>query len=89
MRGSARIISRINCGVFAAGAIKAGAVSFGTLPGSAEARGMISAYGSRTKRTGLMRYLSVTPIEPQQLVWLVPQYGVDYDIISNTNWNIK
>ena len=42
-----------------------------------------------TDKTGVSRYLRVTPAEPQILVWLVPQYGVDYHIASNTNWNIK
>lgn len=42
-----------------------------------------------TEETNLMTYLRVSPVEPQQLVWLVPQVGIDYTIESNTNWNIK
>jgi hypothetical protein len=36
-----------------------------------------------------MRYLRVTPTEPQTLIWLVPQYGVDYHVESNQDWIIK
>jgi len=42
-----------------------------------------------TGETNLMTYLRVSPVEPQQLVWLVPQVGVNYTIESNTDWNIK
>ena len=42
-----------------------------------------------TDRSSILKYLRVTPTEPQTLIWLVPQYGVDYTIESNTNWNIK
>lgn len=49
----------------------------------------VSASGRMTEETNLKTYLRVSPIEPQQLVWLVPQVGVDYTIESNTDWNIK
>ena len=49
----------------------------------------VSASGRMTEETNLMTYLRVSPVEPQQLVWLVPQVGIDYTIESNTNWNIK
>jgi len=48
-----------------------------------------SASGRMTEETNLMTYLRVSPVEPQQLVWLVPQVGIDYTIESNTDWNIK
>ena len=48
----------------------------------------VSASGRMTEETNLMTYLRVSPVEPQQLVWLVPQVGVDYTIESNTDWNI-
>lgn len=35
------------------------------------------------------RYLRVMPAEPQVLVWLTPQYGVDYSVASNTNWTVE
>lgn len=49
----------------------------------------VTASARTTDEVGLMKYLRVTPIEPQNLVWLVPQVGIDYTIESNTNWNIK
>ena len=49
----------------------------------------VSASGRMTEETSLKTYLRVSPVEPQQLVWLVPQVGVDYTIESNTDWNIK
>lgn len=49
----------------------------------------VSASGRMTEETNLNTYLRVSPVEPQQLVWLVPQVGVDYTIESNTDWNIK
>ena len=49
----------------------------------------VSASGRMTEETNLKTYLRVSPVEPQQLVWLVPQVGVDYTIESNTDWNIK
>ena len=48
----------------------------------------VSASGRMTEETNLKTYLRVSPVEPQQLVWLVPQVGVDYNIESNTDWNI-
>lgn len=44
----------------------------------------------RTRDTGLFHWLEVTPAEPQQLVWLNPQMGIDYDIhtSSGLNWKI-
>ena len=49
----------------------------------------VSASGRMTEETSLKTYLRVSPVEPQQLVWLVPQVGIDYTIESNTDWNIK
>ena len=49
----------------------------------------VSASGRMTEETSLKTYLRVSPVEPQQLVWLVPQVGIDYIIESNTDWNIK
>ena len=47
--------------------------------------------GKRTRESGLMYWLNVTPTEPQNLVWLVPQVGIDYQIDTSTNlkWQIK
>lgn len=49
----------------------------------------VTASARTTDEIGLMKYIRVTPVEPQNLVWLVPQVGIDYTIESNTNWNIK
>ena len=50
----------------------------------------INADAYRTRDTGLLAWIEVTPTEPQQLVWLNPQYGIDYDIhtSSGLHWNI-
>lgn len=50
----------------------------------------IDGSGDRTRETGLLYWLQVTPTEPQQLVWLNPQYGIDYDIrtSSGLHWKI-
>ena len=48
----------------------------------------VSASGRMTEETNLKTYLRVSPVEPQHLVWLVPQVGIDYTIESNTHWNI-
>ena len=49
----------------------------------------VSASGRMTEETNLKTYIRVSPVEPQHLVWLVPQVGIDYTIESNTDWNIK
>lgn len=49
----------------------------------------IQSQASLTEQSGLRHFLTVTPTEPQQLVWLNPQTGIDYTIESNTDWNIK
>jgi hypothetical protein len=74
IRGSVRAVATVTSGL-AAAAI--------TLPTG------VSASGRMTDEAGLKIYLRVSPVEPQQLVWLVPQMGIDYTIESNTDWNIK
>ena len=51
----------------------------------------VSASGRMTEETNLKTYLRVSPVEPQQLVWLVPQVGIDYTIETSTDleWQIK
>lgn len=43
-----------------------------------------------TDERGLITWLHVEPTEPQQLVWLTPQVGIDYTITTSTGlkWNI-
>lgn len=48
----------------------------------------IRVYAGATEMSGVTKYLRVQPETPQQLIWLVPQYGIDYQVESNTNWNI-
>ena len=77
MKGTARLI---------------GSISGRAYPtGSATVLGPIGGSGSRTRDVGLLHWLHVTPEEPQQLVWLVPQVGIDYTIETSTNlhWEIK
>ena len=50
----------------------------------------IDGSADRTRETGLFHWLQVTPTEPQQLVWLNPKYGIDYNIETSTglDWKI-
>lgn len=50
----------------------------------------VMAKAEATDETGVRAYLRVEPEEPKQLVWLVPQYGIDYHVIASksTKWNI-
>lgn len=50
----------------------------------------IDGTADRTRETGLLYWLQVTPSEPQQLVWLNPQMGIDYNIETSTglHWKI-
>lgn len=47
-----------------------------------------AATAAMTEATGLRRYLRVTPQEPQTLLWLVPQVGIDYQVESNAKWRV-
>lgn len=51
----------------------------------------IKSMAEPTEETGVLRFLEVTPEAPQELVWLVPQYGVDYSIVTSTGlkWKIQ
>ena len=81
MRASGRLIT---------GSVRASAHAVGGIAASAwEVPSGVSVSARQTDDVGPMKYLRVTPTEPQMLVWLVPQYGIDYTIESNTNWNIK
>lgn len=61
--------------------VRASAVAFGGLRGCARA----------IDRVSIGRWLRVTPETPQQLVWLVPQYGIDYDVTTSGkfDWNLE
>lgn len=48
----------------------------------------IRIHAAPTEIIAGVKYLRVQPETTQQLVWLVPQYGVDYQVESNTKWDI-
>ena len=50
----------------------------------------VNADAYRTRDTGLLAWIEVTPTEPQHLVWLNPQMGIDYTINTSTglHWKI-
>lgn len=92
MKGSARLIGNIGGRAYGIGSVTAKAVAFGALTASRSMTfGTVKGIGERTRETGLFHWIRVTPTEPQQLVWLVPQVGIDYHIETSTNlkWEIK
>ena len=92
MKGSARLVSSISGRAYSTCNATAKVVTFGALSASrAVALGMVKGAGERTRDTGLWRWIRVTPAEPQHLIWLVPQVGIDYHIETSTDlhWEIK
>lgn len=49
----------------------------------------IYLYASATDKIGMRNYLYVTPEEPQLVEWLVPDYGIEYNVYSNVDWVIN
>lgn len=76
IRGSVRAVATVTSGLAAAAAI--------TLPTG------IQPKAEATEQAGVRHFLTVAPEEAQQLVWLVPQVGVDYTVTTSTNlkWRI-
>jgi hypothetical protein len=62
----------------------------GSLRATASIVGSIQSRASMTEQSGLHHFLTVTPTEPQQLIWLNPQTGIDYNIETSTglHWKI-
>ena len=91
MKGHARLIGSIGGRAYGMVHVTAKAVAFGTTSSKAVTLVPISGSGKRTRETGLWHWIQVTPTEPQQLVWLVPQVGIDYHIETSTDlkWEIK
>ena len=92
MKGSARIIGSISGRAYVGANVTAKAVTFGVLTASrAITLRPITGEGERTRAVGLLHFLRVTPEQPQGLVWLVPQVGIDYTIETSTDlhWQIK
>lgn len=50
--------------------------------------GMLHANAGLIRATGLAKFLRVTPVEPQQLVWIHEGMELEYNVESNTKWNI-
>jgi hypothetical protein len=75
IRGSVRAVATVTSGL-ATAAI--------TLPTG------IQPKAEATEQAGVRHFLTVAPEEAQQLVWLVPQVGVDYTVTTSTNlkWRI-
>lgn len=75
IRGSVRAVATVTSGL-AAAAI--------TLPTG------IQPKAEATEQASVRHFLTVAPEEAQQLVWLVPQVGVDYTVTTSTNlkWRI-
>jgi hypothetical protein len=83
MKATARVITR---------SVRAGAIPIGGI--AATGVGMptgILAKAAPTDKTGMMAFLYVEPEQPQSLVWLVQQVGIDYNVIAsrNTNWKVE
>ena len=91
MKGRANISGIIAGRGSLVGAMAARAAARGMIDGqSRSALKPIPAEGERTRATGLLHWLQVTPKEPQQLLWLNPQYGIDYTVntSSGLHWKI-
>lgn len=90
MKGTGRLITATAGRAKAAGMVAARAVAIGAdMAVRTEMIGPVGGKAERTRDRNLITYLRVKPEQPQGLVWLVPQVGIDYTIESNTNWNIK
>ncbi len=67
-----------------------------TIIGSISGRAIVcqpcqgTAAAERTREAGLLSWIRVLPEQPQELVWLTPQVGIDYDIhtSSGLDWHI-
>ena len=82
MKGSGRLIT---------GSLRASARIVGGIAVSAWALPSgVSVTARHTDDVNIYKYLQLAPSEPQQLVWLVPQYGIDYTVTTSTGlkWNL-
>lgn len=92
MNGKATIIGSVAGSGYHVGSITAKAVAFGMMTATAmSALKTMNVSGGRTQKAGLLHWINVSPTEPQQLVWLIPQIGIDYQIETSTGlkWQIK
>lgn len=89
MNGQAYIVSDKAIGTGnLMGGISGRAATFGMTKGSGTTTPTVNGEGERTRESGLMHWLKVTPTEPQEIVWL--QTGIDYHIETSTDlkWKI-
>jgi hypothetical protein len=89
MKGQAYIVSSTAIGKGSMmGSISGRAATFGITKGSGTTTPTVNGEGERTRESGLMHWLYVTPTEPQEIVWLQP--GIDYHIETSTDlkWKI-
>ena len=51
----------------------------------------VNADAYRTRDTGLLTWIEVTPTEPQQLDWnaATAQTSASFTVTSNTNWTVE
>ena len=92
MKGTGRLITATAGRAKAAGMVAARAVAIGADMAARTAMlGPVGGKAGRTREGGLLHYLRVLPEQPQGLVWLVPQVGIDYQIETSTDlkWAIK
>lgn len=89
MKGQAYIVSSTAIGKGSMmGSISGRAATFGMTKGSGTTTPTVNGEGERTRESGLYHWLTVTPTEPQEIVWLQP--GIDYHIETSTDlkWRI-
>ena len=70
--------------------VRARAASANGVTAAAYALPGIQMTAESMDQAGVRHFMTVVPVEPQQLIWLVPQVGVDYTITTSTNlkWRI-
>ena len=70
--------------------VRARAVSANGVTATAYALPGIQMTAEVTEQSCLRKFLTVVPVEPQQLLWINPQYGIDYDITTSPglHWKI-
>ena len=91
MKGSATIIGGISGRAIVCQPCQGTAAARGQVHGSGLPRTCpLAAAAERTRESGLLAWIRVLPEQPQELVWLTPQVGIDYDIhtSSGLDWRI-
>ena len=92
MKGQATIIGGISGLAIVCQPCQGTAAARGQVHGSGLPRTCpLAAAAERTRESGLLSWIRVLPEQPQELVWLTPQVGIDYTIKTSTEleWQIK